>query len=195
MAGLSPDATPAAIALAKALWEAGARPSDTGTWQGDPTQPGTYHTPAGDPAATPDYVPPAYVPPVVAPQVVNDPAYIDSLADLTRQRHDAIVNYGDASGTGADAATAGEAANNPYSIVHQLAKLTAGNLGQINNNANQHGAYFSGANVQGQQNEYAAGAQRGYTAQRSLQDALSGLTSQQHTDYWNAYNRLNGGTA
>lgn len=195
MAGLSPDASPAAIALAKWLWQNGARPNQEGTWQGAPNQPGAVHVPALDPAQTPGYQPPVYTPPVVAPQVQNDPSYIDALGDLTRQRHDTIVNYGDASGTGADAATAGEAANNPYSIVNQLRKLTSTNTSNLNDQANAHGVLFSGANNQVQQNEYAAGAQRGYDARKSLLDALNGLTSQQHAAYWNAYNRLNGTTA
>jgi hypothetical protein len=221
---LPPDASPAARALAKQLWESGARPSVNGVWVAPPTPgygptghtaavptspayPGTGGRPVQDPgdeplpgpggsmtqpgAPTPDATPPP-PPAPVAPDPANDPAYQALLAALTRQRHDAIVSYGDPSGTGADSDTAAQAAANPYSTTHLLAQGLTHNLGGINTAANAHGALYSGANVQGQQNEYTAGAQRSYAARKALLDQLNSLTDQQNTGYWDAYHRLAG---
>lgn len=157
-ASLGENPTPADIAMAKALFDAGGSP---------PPPPTTASPPAYDPNL--------------------DPGVIAANAQSVRDRHDSIVNFGDPTGTGADAGTAGEAANNPYSIVAQLKKQMQSNLAGVNNTANAHGLLFSGANVQGHNDEYAAGAQRDYNARQGLQASLNAITDKQTGAFVNAY--------
>jgi hypothetical protein len=204
LAGLPPDASEAAKALAKWMWDNGSRPGPGGAWQsGTPAyHDAGYTTPAQAQAAPPPppivYDPTSVAPPPVAataPDPTKDPEYIDLLAALTRNRHDAIVNYGDAAGTNADADTAAQASANPYSITHQLAQQLSQNVSGVNNAANAHGGLYSGANVQGQQNQYAAGQQASYNARKALLDQLNAYADQQKQGYYDTYRRLAGGIA
>lgn len=190
--GLPPNPSPAAVSLAKQMWEA---------QTGAPSP--AHYTPPNLAAPPPAYDPGvagavgvgpapgvASAPPAADP--ANDPAYQALLASLTRDRHDAIVNFGDASGTGADADTAAQAGANPYSVTHQLGNTLSHNLQGVNDTANQHGVLFSGANLQGQQNELAAGQQRSYAARQTLLQQLNSLADQQSQGYAAAYGRLAG---
>jgi hypothetical protein len=123
--------------------------------------------------------------------IQGDPSYIAKIAELTRLRHDAVVNFGDATGiAGADAATAAEAANNPYSVTSMLRQQLASNQHNLTNNANAHGVLFSGAADQNRSNEANAGVQRQFDATRQLQAMLGGYGDQQQQAYADAYNRL-----
>jgi hypothetical protein len=123
--------------------------------------------------------------------VRGDPEYIARLAALTRQRHDALVQFGDASGVpGADDATAAEAANNPYSVVALLRQQLGQNERNLTNAANAHGVLFSGTQAQNQANEANAGVQRSFDARQRLLSMLGGYTDQQNQAYYDVYNRV-----
>jgi hypothetical protein len=123
--------------------------------------------------------------------IQQDPAYIARLAELTRLRHDAVVNFGDATGVaGADPQTAAEAANNPYSVTAMLHRQLATNQHNLTNQANAHGVLFSGAATQNRANEANAGTQRQFDASRQLLALLGGYGDQQQQAYADAYNRL-----
>src|SRR4051794_24319891 len=65
---------------------------------------GTTYYPGGTGAAPPPAAPGPVAPPAPpapidwAALISGDPAYIAKLAELTRLRHDAVVNFGDGSG-------------------------------------------------------------------------------------------------
>lgn len=123
--------------------------------------------------------------------VRGDPEYIARLAALTRQRHDALVQFGDASGVpGADDATAAEAANNPYSVVALLRQQLGQNERNLTNAANAHGVLFSGTQAQNATNEANAGVQRSFDARQRLLSMLGGYTDQQNQAYYDVYNRV-----
>lgn len=167
-----------------------------------PYEPGQPTTGPGAPGS-PDPGPPPPPPPVDGGQVPapppidwnaliqQDPAYIARLAELTRLRHDAVVNYGDATGIpGADAQTAAEAANNPYSVMNTLKRTLTSNQAYLRNQANAHGVLFSGTQTQNAQNEANAGVQRSFDANRQLLSLLGGYGDQQQQAYADAYTRL-----
>jgi hypothetical protein len=186
------------IARAEALWHSGVRPTYNGTdWDwGAPTHAPDRSAPAPEAPAPPPPPPPPAPPPGPInydPFISQDPDYIAALGSIQRQRGDTILNYGDATGvSGVDEATAANAKANPYSVTAQLRKLLAGNLGAVGNNANAHGALFSGAFKQGQQNELGAGTNRSYDATRAFQNQLGGLAEQQQQAYNDAYKRIVG---
>lgn len=168
-------------------------------WEpGQPTTgPGAPGSP--DPGPPPPPIPPAPAPPAPAgPPPVNwdalvqqDPQYIAALAALTRQRHDALVNFGDTSGIpGADAATAGEASNNPYSVVSLLRQQLGQNQRNLATTANAHGVLFSGTADQNRTNEADAGLQRSFNARQQLLGILGGYTDQQGQAYADAEGRI-----
>lgn len=123
----------------------------------------------------------------------TDPGYAALLASLKGQQANLVTQFGDASGVsgidgsplGADVQQAASA--NPYSWLAQDRKATGQHVGSINNSANAHGLLYSGANAQGQVNEYAADQQRQYAARAALRDALGGLGSQQAQGLSGAY--------
>lgn len=166
-------------------------------WEpGQPTTgPGAPGSP--DPGPPPPPPPPGGTPPPPPPPIDwaaligQDPSYIAALARLTRLRHDAVVQFGDASGIpGADAATAGEASNNPYSVVALLRQQLGQNQQNLTNQANAHGVLFSGAATQNRSNEANLGQQRNFNARQQLLSLLGGYGDEQQSAYADAYNRL-----
>lgn len=79
--------------------------------------------------------------------ILTDPQYLLENPGYIKQAHDLLVQYGiiPTSGFGADAATAQEVNNNPFSIAAMLKKGYATTQGQNMNTANSHNALFSGA--------------------------------------------------
>jgi hypothetical protein len=169
----------------------------------EPGQPTTGPGAPGSPDPGPPMPPPPGVPgaPPTAPAppppidwaalIAQDPSYIARLAELTRLRHDALVSFGDASGVpGADASTAAEASNNPYSVVALLRQQLGQNQRNLTNQANAHGVLFSGTQTQNQSNEANLGVQRQFDARQRLLSLLGGYGDQQQAAYADAYNRL-----
>lgn len=158
---------------------------------------GTTYYPGGTGAAPPPAAPGPVAPPAPpapidwAALISGDPEYIAKLAALTRQRHDAVVNFGDGSDiAGVDAQTAAEAANNPYSVTSMLRQQLASNQRNLTNQANAHGVLFSGAATQNRSNEANQGVQRQFSATQQLLSMLGGYGDQQQQAYADAYNRL-----
>lgn len=85
-------------------------------------------------------------------EITTDAEYLLKNPGYIRQAHDLLVKYGiiPASGWGSDAATAEEVNANPYSVAKLLGKSYQTNLGSNMNQANAHGALFSGAYVNNQ---------------------------------------------
>jgi hypothetical protein len=177
--------------------------ADTDTGQRLPPIPPYYGPPSAYPGqgSIGDPGPPV---PVAPPQqdfgayLKTDPGYAALLASLKGQQSSLLTQFGDASGqVGIDGSPIGAdvqqaAAANPYSFLAQDRLATRQHVSGINNSANAHGLLYSGANVQGQVNEYAADQQRQYAARAALQNALGGLGGQQAGGVSSAYqNYLN----
>jgi hypothetical protein len=147
--------------------------------------PGDVYAPPGAPGAASPAAPAAPTQQDFGSYLQTDPGYAALLASLRGQQGNLITQFGDASGLtgidgqpiGGDIATA--AHNNPYSWLAQDRQATGQHVSTINNSANAHGLLFSGANAQGQVNEYGADQMRQYNARAALQNALGGLGSQQ----------------
>jgi hypothetical protein len=151
-------------------------------------------------AGTPGVVGPPPAPPQqdFGAYLKTDPGYAALLASLKGQQSSLLTQFGDASGqVGIDGSPIGAdvqqaAAANPYSFLAQDRLATRQHVSGINNSANAHGLLYSGANVQGQVNEYGADQQRQYAARAALQNALGGLSGQQAQGTTDAYqNYLN----
>lgn len=125
--------------------------------------------------------------------LATDPGYAALLASLRGQQAGLVNAFGDATGIsgidgsplGADVATA--AANNPFSWLAMDRRATQRNIGSVQNSANARGLLYSGANAQGQANEYAADQQRQSAARQALQNSLLGLGGQQAQGLTTAY--------
>lgn len=147
--------------------------------------PYTYSPAIGTPGQAPA---PAAPPQDFGSYLKTDPGYAALLQSLQGQQGSLVTQFGDASGIEQIGAPAGTmlggdiqqaAANNPFSWLAQDRKATGQHVGSINNAANAHGLLYSGANAQGQVNEYGADQQRQYAARSALQNALGGLGAQQ----------------
>lgn len=144
--------------------------------------PYTYSSAIGTPGQAPA---PAAAPQNFGSYLQTDPGYAALLASLKGQQAGLVTQFGDASGlTGIDGSPIGgdvqqAASANPFSWLAQDRKATGQHVGSINNAANAHGLLYSGANAQGQVNEYGADQQRQYAARSALQNALGGLGAQQ----------------
>lgn len=168
------------------------RPWEPGQPTTGPGAPGSPDPGPAQPPALPGGAPaPAPAPIDWGALIQGDPTYIAKLASLTRLRHDAVVNFGDATGiAGADQATAAEAANNPYSVTSMLRQQLSSNQHNLTNNANAHGVLFSGAADQNRSNEANQGVQRQFNATQQLLSMLGGYGDQQQAAYADAYTRL-----
>ena len=80
-------------------------------------------------------------------EILTDPEFLFRNPGWVKQAHDLLVSYGilPAGGDFADAATAQEIRENPYSVAALLGKGLQTTQGTNMNTANAHGALFSGA--------------------------------------------------
>lgn len=129
--------------------------------------------------------------------ILTDPEYLLRNPGYIKQAHDLLVKYGiiPTSGFGADAATAEEVNANPYSVAAMLKKGFSTNLSQNGNQANAHGALFSGA-YQNNQLHATDDYQRGLSgAATDLQGGLSTISGDRTNTLVDIWNRLSQKTA
>lgn len=112
-------------------------------------------------------------------EITTDPEYLQLNPGYIKQAHDLLVQYGiippPNSGFGSDSATADEVAANPYSVAAMLRKGYQTNLGSNMNQANTHGALFSGAYVNNQAHSLQDFTKGLSDATTQLQQGLSGI--------------------
>ena len=122
-------------------------------------------------------------------EILLDPQYLLENPGYIKRAHDLLVQYGiiPTSGFGADAATAEEINANPYSIAAMLKKSYGTAQGQNMNQANAHGALFSGAYQNSQLHsldDYQRNLSNAGTELQSGLNSISGERTQSLVDIW-----------
>lgn len=124
-----------------------------------------------------------------------DPSYLAQHGSNTKSLIQAILGYGSSAALSPELAAqygiqpgqVSAADQNPYSTTKQLAQQLSGDQYGITNNANAHGALYSGAHAAAQQHELQNAGQRNYTAQQALASQISGIGQQDTNALTGAY--------
>ncbi|MBA3841046.1 MAG: hypothetical protein H0X39_00225 [Actinobacteria bacterium] len=131
-------------------------------------------------------------------QAQLDPAYLATHGGLSKSLKDLILNYGSSSALSPEEAArygiapgdVAAADQNPYSVQAQLRQQLSGNQYGITNNANAHGALFSGGHAAMQAHELQNSGQRNYNASQALGAAIGGIDQQNTNAITGAYGTL-----
>ncbi len=131
-------------------------------------------------------------------QAQLDPSYIAQHGGLSNQLKQLILNYGSSGALSTDEATNYQinpgdisgADTNPYSIQANLRQQLSGDQYGITNNANAHGALYSGAHAAMQAHELQNAGQRNYSALQTLQGQIGGIDQQNTNALTGAYGTL-----
>jgi hypothetical protein len=127
-----------------------------------------------------------------------DPSYLAAHGGNAKALQDLILNYGSSSALSPELAgqygiqpgQVSAADQNPYSVQAQLGKLLSGDQYGITNNANAHGALYSGAHQAQQLHEIGNAGQRNYNAQQTLAQQIAGITGNDTNALTGAFGRL-----
>lgn len=119
----------------------------------------------------------------------GSPAYLQAVAELglardqataglADQQHQSLIQFGDPTFAGSDAATASAAAANPYSTTRLMGEANTNQIGSIREQANRLGTYNGGGLQSGlQQQQFAYGGQT-QDATTKLQNLLTSINTQ-----------------